>query len=998
MDDQSSLRQAFLGKIARDVNLLKDADRHKRKRAVDAIEMELYDSTNRLNTSSRSMVVLQDLQLSLLTVLSDSVEINRETTISLFTRVVEDDVACTSDALAALLPGLVARVGRIPLVEEAEELRLKLAQLLNCMLSRDNVAPALRCRVSDVSDVLRCLASDAFHSVKVAAAQGMVHLCRHWPGEVHAVMGTLVQAAVANLGHQRGPVRLVSLSALHALLPCGSESLPTLLTQTVLPALLALRFDRTASVRKQAATVLAEWLVDLPHHALAVHEPTLLYALCAFLGDGESSDVSEHTLAVLGKACRGRQAAVEAGQAQGAGDAMATDLAVAADAAAPDSSIHGYDAAASLAEQTASALARPGGHQAGQPGAGGEGLGHIHAGADSEGSQAVTAALAAGILPLPFHHRPAPSILWVYQRQLPSILSYALGELEDWTARVRLAAALSLRSLTVVTEGAMSAHLSKVLPVLITGSRDDDGDVRQALGAVGRLLGVYTAPGEQLQVLLPTLKGEVPGLARNATHAASTLAVLAALLSSMTPQALSPFVPSLASTLCLPHLAEHEPAALQQQLAQCLAFTVQTGVAGLPHPSVDGATLDALLLCCLHCQDTSTGPEVCAIAGAAEGKLAAALQQAGVEHMYASAIHRLLPSITSTCRAWSKGSHERRVFDTLLRTHRQALCGATTAQAQDALTNCVDTFVATCEISKEPELKVVQLALLDSFICGHEESGKGRQGDPLARGAPQTLEASMRGTAGDVGAATAGAIPESPSAPSQVVRAALQSSGDAHSVSHELVDAILGDGLAARLVLEVLLPNMVWRVGLVASTVRKAAVACLLSLVQRRLLPLPILEPIAAQHLLPSLTGAASDDDVTTRLMCVSAIACILKELKGTLDYDAVRAVYPELLKRLDDANDAVRAAACTALAAFATCGTKDALAGGPVEYTLETLLVHLDDQEGGMQSTVYEAILPLVRLDVVLGRRLVTAARAKHRHPGYCDRLLEYMDGLAGR
>jgi hypothetical protein len=71
-------------------------------------------------------------------------------------------------------------------------------------------------------------------------------------------------------------------------------------------------------------------------------------------------------------------------------------------------------------------------------------------------------------------------------------------------------------------------------------------------------------------------------------------------------------------------------------------------------------------------------------------------------------------------------------------------------------------------------------------------------------------------------------------------------------------------------------------------------------------------------------------------------------------------------------------------------------MTGGPVEYTLETLLVHLDDAEGGVQATVYDACLPFVRLDVKTARRLVQAARTKHRHPGYCDRLLGYMDGLA--
>jgi hypothetical protein len=225
----------------------------------------------------------------------------------------------------------------------------------------------------------------------------------------------------------------------------------------------------------------------------------------------------------------------------------------------------------------------------------------------------------------------------------------------------------------------------------------------------------------------------------------------------------------------------------------------------------------------------------------------------------------------------------------------------------------------------------VQLALLDSFIAGPEDSTAARGAAAAAAaglgGAPPTLRAATAAAAGLAGPAGAGAgaaapaqvsasrlvtarapasasgsegagaaplpgldaldvppgaaLSPSSAAAASLARGALSASG-AVAVSHAAIDGALADA-APRLVLTALLPNLVWRSGLVAATVRKVAVACVLGLFARELLPLEGLAPILGELLGP-LAALTSDDDATTRHMATRALTALFRVAGGALD------------------------------------------------------------------------------------------------------------------
>ena len=157
-----------------------------------------------------------------------------------------------------------------------------------------------------------------------------------------------------------------------------------------------------------------------------------------------------------------------------------------------------------------------------------------------------------------------------------------------------------------------------------------------------------------------------------------------------------------------------------------------------------------------------------------------------------------------------------------------------------------------------------------------------------------------------------------------------------------------------------------------------------------------------------------------------------LVAVRGALVPDVARGLYHEALKRLDDSNDAVRLTACGALAALSgapAAPAADCWRGTPVEYTIDTLLLHLDDPSqavqvrrgvrGGAlfegrgqhphallpphsvspppQEAVYGALMPWATLAPAYAQKSASAAMGKHRSPDLCQKLMHELQ-VSGR
>lgn len=224
-----------------------------------------------------------------------------------------------------------------------------------------------------------------------------------------------------------------------------------------------------------------------------------------------------------------------------------------------------------------------------------------------------------------------------------------------------------------------------------------------------------------------------------------------------------------------------------------------------------------------------------------------------------------------------------------------------------------------------------------------------------------------------------------------------ESDPEVRLVMMALLESVLSDeacrdhlpGHSRAIILDMIVPNAVWRAGRVACTIRKLSLVCLYSLLRQARVPLPVLYE-TVPPLLPILKTDLDDYDASSRHLVCLSLQAIFAALPGALDEEPVRQLYPELLKRLDDSSDQVRVSVCATLCAFLGAASPDVFRAGILDYMLDQLFVHLDDQDAGIQEAVLKVLKIATPIDRPLMLKKATAARGSHRSPRFCDELLK--------
>merc|ERR1719478_230059 len=116
-------------------------------------------------------------------------------------------------------------------------------------------------------------------------------------------------------------------------------------------------------------------------------------------------------------------------------------------------------------------------------------------------------------------------------------------------------------------------------------------------------------------------------------------------------------------------------------------------------------------------------------------------------------------------------------------------------------------------------------------------------------------------------------------------------------------------------------------------------------------------------------------------------LACLLVDMQAEISAEQLRELYPEMLKRLDDSNDKIRAVVCEALSVFFKC-LPPKWSRNLFEYILRTLFVHLDDPNPEIQRGIYGALEAAVHQDYNSFALEAQVAVAKSSHPRLCEEL----------
>jgi|TARA_B110000285_G_C14957246_1_gene529828 hypothetical protein len=141
----------------------------------------------------------------------------------------------------------------------------------------------------------------------------------------------------------------------------------------------------------------------------------------------------------------------------------------------------------------------------------------------------------------------------------------------------------------------------------------------------------------------------------------------------------------------------------------------------------------------------------------------------------------------------------------------------------------------------------------------------------------------------------------------------------------------------------ILIPACVWRTGKPNVSVRKASVICIIKLLENNLID-PKKFHTSFRTLFDALKNCLDDDWVNDiRYASLILVKTMLTHSGKEFEHDDFVLIYPELLKRLDDAQDQIRIETCGVLELFFNC-IPDPWSGSLYEYTVKTIFIHLDD------------------------------------------------------
>lgn len=254
---------------------IQNLDRKVRKRTYVDLQDFLSNSQNFSHQDLRN--IFSDTYMYTLTGLRDKTESVREQAIAFVKYLYIDILPINDFYLTYLFPILVERIGTVEIIEESEEVRLQLLQLMNEIIKKYSGTQQLEPFLNDSVIILVEMVKDKYPAIKELSCHVILNLSQALPKVFHMQAESLIKPVVTCLNHQQFKVRVASVNAIGEIVMHSSYKG---LDEAVGPLAERL-FDQIPVVRRAVAQVAARWLLDYRDRYSFFHKilPLLLTGL-----------------------------------------------------------------------------------------------------------------------------------------------------------------------------------------------------------------------------------------------------------------------------------------------------------------------------------------------------------------------------------------------------------------------------------------------------------------------------------------------------------------------------------------------------------------------------------------------------------------------------------------------------------------------------------------------------------------------------------------------
>ena len=187
----------------------------------------------------------------------------------------------------------------------------------------------------------------------------------------------------------------------------------------------------------------------------------------------------------------------------------------------------------------------------------------------------------------------------------------------------------------------------------------------------------------------------------------------------------------------------------------------------------------------------------------------------------------------------------------------------------------------------------------------------------------------------------------------------------------------------------ILIPSTMWKVGSPNIKIRKAAVICMIRMIDNKLI-----SPVKLNNSFKAIMGVLKnciDDDWANDLRFTSVVLIrkIIEFLHEVFTDEEYKDIYPELLKRLDDSQDGIRIATAETFQVFFR-RLPDPWSSSLYEYSVKNIFIHLDDSNPEIQKAIREVLVQAARIQREKFFEIAEEQLHKFQHPSQVKSLIE--------
>ncbi|XP_022120793.2 dynein axonemal assembly factor 5 [Pieris rapae] len=237
------------------ITTLQSESKLERKHALQKIYEEIFE--NPQNSDCDLSLVFPDIYAYVLKSFLDESEACREKAISIMSNFIQH-LPLNDYYLTYILPVIVRRIGCAEIVEESEEIRLVLIELVHVIIDKYKGTHLLSSFMNDFTSILTKTSTDPFPKVKLEACECIILITKILQRDFHFQSESYVKPVLSNFAHQHFRVRVASIRAIGAIVLSGNAKCFELSITPMAEKL----FDENTQVRLQVTLEVGNWMLS----------------------------------------------------------------------------------------------------------------------------------------------------------------------------------------------------------------------------------------------------------------------------------------------------------------------------------------------------------------------------------------------------------------------------------------------------------------------------------------------------------------------------------------------------------------------------------------------------------------------------------------------------------------------------------------------------------------------------------------------------------------